>query len=59
MPKKSLARYVSELREELLAKNCQTVAPVSDRVSVQAKPVKAGGSKVNGSGSGGEKRKRA
>ena len=58
MAKKSLARYVSEIRKELLARNCQAAATVSDHASVQAKPVKAGGSKANGDASRGQKGRR-
>jgi hypothetical protein len=53
MPKKSLARYVSELREELLARNCPpTTSTPSNNSGVQLKAANARSEKVNGSGAG-------
>jgi hypothetical protein len=58
MPKKSLAKFVNEIRKELLTKSSQRVASISDRTSFQAKPLKVAG-KPDASASGGQKRKRA
>jgi hypothetical protein len=53
MPKKLLARYVSELREELLARNCPTTTSnLSNNRGMQLKAPNATGQKANGSGSG-------
>jgi len=42
MPKKSLAKYVRELRKELLAKNCQGEGPPSDAALFKRSPRKLG-----------------
>ena len=53
MPKKSLAKYVSELREELLATNCPpTTSTPSNNSGMQLKAANARGQKANGSGAG-------
>jgi len=58
MPKKSLAKYVSEIRKELLTKRSQRVTPISDCASIQAKPLKMNG-KTDATPPGEKKRKRA
>jgi hypothetical protein len=59
MPKKSLVQYVTEIRKEILAKNCQGVQLLPGSDVVQTKPLKASGRQLNGNSSGGQKRKQA
>jgi len=58
MPKKSLAKFVNEVRRELLTKSSERVASISDRASIQANPLKVAG-KADARASSGQKRRRA
>jgi len=57
MPKKSLAKYVNEIRNELRTKSSLKVASISDCAGIQAKSLKV--CKPDATASGGQKRKRA
>src|SRR5690348_10789519 len=57
MAKKSLVRYVSEIRKELLAKNRQGAVSVSDCGTDATTAVKASDNTIDSSASGPRKRK--